>query len=81
MSNEKRLDDQHVEENPKKSGSLFPPSTFNRAKVVSSSVDNQKTSDEDKIGSYSNTAAFLIKKKQLFEAYENLEEQKQLYKE
>ena len=59
--------------------------------VNSSSNVNSKLFDKDKennliqstegLQNQSNTAVFLMKKKQLFEAYENLEKQKALFKE
>ena len=49
-------------------------------KIVNKETILSSHQNSDSIQNQSNTAIFLIKKKQLFEAYENLEKQKSLFK-
>jgi len=60
---------------------LVNKSSNANSKLFEKDKENNFIQGNEALQNQSNTAVFLIKKKQLFEAYENLERQKELFKE
>jgi hypothetical protein len=60
---------------------LVNKSSNANSKMFEKDKENTFMQGNEAIQNQSNTAVFLMKKKQLFEAYENLEKQKALFKE
>lgn len=60
---------------------LVNKSSNANSKLFEKDKENNFIQGNEALQNQSNTAVFLIKKKQLLEAYENLERQKELFKE